>query len=150
MSNEFKDLGRKRAEFAFIKIQEVSESGNKKFKSHIKQIPMYIYSNGLIATLAFIMKKAKKTGKENEEKKSYSKIDEILSEYLKNENFNEYYINFKSNKLEDAIKYFTASECGSGDYRRITLNVLSVLEWLIRFSEGMLKDEDEKDERKKQ
>ncbi len=143
---EFKDLGRKKAEFAFIKIQEVSDDKNKKFKSHIKQIPMYIYNNGLIATLAFILKKANKKGKESEETKSYIKIGEILKEYLSDENFNEYYKNFKSNDLEEIIKYLICKECGSGEYRRITLNVLSILEWLVRFSEGMLKDEVEKNE----
>ncbi|AYD40246.1 type III-B CRISPR module-associated protein Cmr5 [Clostridium fermenticellae] len=137
MTCEFKDLGRKKAEFAFIKIEEIYKENNKKFKSYIKQIPMYIYNNGLIATLSFILKKSNKN-KESEEGKSYCKICEILNGYLNDEKFNEYCIKPRSNDLKEIIKYLASNECGSGEYRRITLNVLSILEWLIRFSEGIL------------
>lgn len=62
-----KDLKRKKASFAFNAIEYIQSSGDKKFKGYIRNIPMYIYTNGLIATIAFILKKWELSMKEKKE-----------------------------------------------------------------------------------
>lgn len=132
-----KDLKRKKASFAFNSINHIYSMKNRNFKSHIRNIPMYIYNNGLIATIAFILKKMgnKDKRKEGSDKKSYYEIGEILKNYF-NEDFIEYNDKFKEKSLEDIIKELI--KCDSKSYRRITLEILSILEWLVRFSDAML------------
>lgn len=144
MKQEIKDLKRKKASFSFNKIEGI---GNKKFKGHIKNIPMYIYNNGLIATIAFILKKRGKEDerKEGSDKESYYKIGQILEEYF-NRDFVQYYDKFEGKKLENIVKLLI--ECDSKLYRRITLDILSVLEWLVRFSDAMLEGEGENSDQK--
>ena len=138
MSRLTKDLKRQKASFAFNEIKEIK---NKKFKSHIKNIPMYIYNNGLIATMVFILKKRGKEGERGEgsDKESYYEIGEILKSYL-NQDFAKY-DDFKGEELESIIKILI--DCDSKMYRRVTLEVLSILEWLVRFADGMLEGEGE-------
>lgn len=135
-----KDLKRLKANFAFNKIIEIKEESEDKkndlgenFKSHIKNIPIYIYNNGLIYTLSFIVYKS------NKHDKSYTYIKNILLEYLK-KSFVYGYENFRNKEFDDTIKFLT--ECSSKDYRKITIEILSILEWLIRFSDGMLEGEE--------
>ncbi|ACQ53237.1 type III-B CRISPR module-associated protein Cmr5 [Clostridium botulinum] len=140
-----KDLKRKKASFAFNAIEYIQSSGDKKFKGYIRNIPMYIYTNGLIATIAFILKKM---GTEYErekgtDKQSYYEIGEILRDYF-NKDFIEYDDKFKEKSLEDIMKELI--KCDSKSYRRITLDILSILEWLVRFSDAMLEGEGESSE----
>ncbi|WP_242957625.1 type III-B CRISPR module-associated protein Cmr5 [Clostridium cochlearium] len=135
-----KDLKRLKANFAFNKIIQIKEESEDKkndlgenFKSHIKNIPIYIYNNGLIYTLSFIVYKS------NKHDKSYTYIKNILLEYLK-KSFVYGYENFRNKEFDDTIKFLT--ECSSKDYRKITIEILSILEWLIRFSDGMLEGEE--------
>lgn len=137
-----KDLKRLKANFAFNKIIQIKEKSEDKkndlgenFKSHIKNIPMYIYNNGLIYTLSFIVYKSNK----HDTNISYTYIKNILSEYLK-KSFVYGYENFRNKEFDDTIKFLT--ECSSKDYRKITIEILSILEWLIRFSDGMLEGEE--------
>ena len=139
MSQINKDLKRKKASFAFNEIKGIQ---NKKFKSHIRNIPMYIYNNGLIATIAFILKKRGEPTKENKKEieESYYEIGEILKNYF-NEDFVQYHDEFKGKELDNIMKLLI--ECDSKVYRRITLDILSILEWLVRFSDAMLEGEGE-------
>jgi len=47
----------------------------------------------------------------------------------------------KEDELDQAIKELI--NCSSKEYRRITLDILSMLEWLVRFSDGMLESGDD-------
>jgi CRISPR-associated protein Cmr5 len=139
-----KEVDRNKAEFAFNSIcdckRKQEEKRIKNIRSNIENIPMYIYTNGLIATILFIMKKSKKNlDNENEdpEKEGYKEISNILLKYLENHTFNDY--NFKGEELEDLIGYLLY--CDSKKYRRITLDVLSIFEWLVRFADGMIEEE---------
>ncbi|NFD30093.1 type III-B CRISPR module-associated protein Cmr5 [Clostridium botulinum] len=139
-----KDLKRKKASFAFNSIEHIQSIGDKdfksQFKSHLGNIPMYIYSNGLIATIAFILKKRGGESKKSEGayKESYYEISEILRNYF-NEDFVQYNDKFKEKSLEDIMKELI--KCDSKSYRRITLDILSILEWLVRFSDAILEGE---------
>ncbi|MTI60234.1 MAG: type III-B CRISPR module-associated protein Cmr5 [Firmicutes bacterium] len=85
--NKLRDIERERARLGFYIVKEIIKQDNetaKKFKTHIKNIPMYIYANGLIATLAFILKKSNQSNsnKLNLEEKSYNYISKILMDYF--------------------------------------------------------------------
>ncbi|GAA0126557.1 hypothetical protein UT300019_24600 [Clostridium sp. CTA-19] len=146
-----KDLKRKKASFAFNSIEHIQSIGDKEFKrqfkSHLGNIPMYIYTNGLIATIAFILKKmgTECEREKGKDKQSYYEIGKILRDYF-NKNFIEYGDRFKEKLLEDIMKELI--KCDSKSYRRITLDILSILEWLVRFSDAMLEGEGDSNEPK--
>ncbi len=77
------------------------------------------------------------------DKQSYYEIGEILRDYF-NKDFIEYDDKFKEKSLEDIMKELI--KCDSKSYRRITLDILSILEWLVRFSDAMLEGEGESSE----
>ncbi|RKD27937.1 CRISPR-associated protein, Cmr5 family [Caminicella sporogenes DSM 14501] len=121
---------------AFEELEQVKNKDFKeKFKSHIKNIPMYIYTNGLISTLAFIFKKAKiyKKEQKGEEEKSYLKIYEIIKSYLK------YYEEIEGEK-EQLLKNLL--NLSSSDYRKISLRLINYLEYVVKFSEAMLNSDE--------
>jgi CRISPR-associated protein Cmr5 len=150
---KIKDLKRQKAQFAFNKIAIIKEKidnkdvnfTEKEFKSHIRNIPMYIYNNGLIATIAFAMKKSKGSEEDNNNSKnnknSYSVICDVFLEYLR-----EYVKDIDSEELYEIVEELIESE--SKNYRRITLDILSMLEWLVRFSDAILDDEGDKNAEK--
>ncbi|QTL97492.1 type III-B CRISPR module-associated protein Cmr5 [Iocasia frigidifontis] len=142
--NKLKDMERERARLGFYIVKEIIKQDNetaKKFKTHIKNIPMYIYANGLIATLAFILKKSNQnnSNKLNLEEKSYNYISKILVDY-----FEQYTIlkkiEVQEQKLENLIQEII-NLSSEKEYRQYTLEVLFFLEWAVKFSEGMIGNE---------
>lgn len=133
--NKVKDLKREKANFALRKINEIkTKDFASKFKSHISNLPMYIYSDGIIATYAFILKKSDK--KISADGESYRKIKEIIEEILGCIS-----VNLLHKEKEELLECLI--EIKSSEYRTITLKVLSYLEWIIRFADGMIEDEDD-------
>lgn len=125
-------------QFAFRYVQEAKNGKwSADFRSHIKRIPMYLYTNGLIPTIAFVMSKVRK----NEQAYSYKYIGKIILKY-----FEQFELKGKEiAELEGLIsELFLISE-NKVNYRRCTLELISMLEWLVKFSDGMLKNQDEGD-----
>lgn len=108
------------------------------FKSHIKNIPMYIAVNGLIPTLAFIMSKSNKS---NQEAESYRYIRKIIIEYLTEINVisEGAKISFQQNKIK-GFEILTSELFAKSatEYRKCTLEVLRMLEWTVKFADGMI------------
>lgn len=125
-----KNINRKKAIFAFESINQESIVKCENFKSDLRELPMYIYTNGLIATLLFVLKK----GKNGKEKNSYGKIQDIIENYIKNSSIND--LTYRENDLNKFVDFLLDTD--SKQYRRITLDIVSLLDWLIKFSDGMI------------
>uniref|UniRef100_A0A7V3ZH69 CRISPR type III-B/RAMP module-associated protein Cmr5 n=1 Tax=Dictyoglomus thermophilum TaxID=14 RepID=A0A7V3ZH69_DICTH len=103
----------------------------KNYRSYIKKIPTMILSNGLGQTLAFIKAKSEKGN-------AYDLIYKQLTEYMKSP----YTTRMKMpNDKKDLIDWVIS--CDSTDYRYITQEILAFLNWLKRFAEGLIEEEEE-------
>lgn len=123
-----KGIEQGRAKFAYDCIKQVKD--NKKYKGHIKRIPTYIITNGLGATLAFIF------GKDDTYKTIYSHIESWLKKDEK------HLIDLSNGKtlVEEIV------EIDSSRYRAITIEVLAFVNWLKRFADGLIEEEEEANE----
>ena len=114
-----------RALFAYEKVLESSkESWASEYKSYLKKLPMYIKTNGLGATLAFIYSK---------KKEAYKKIYENCQDWLKNDPKNLFNIGEKP-----IIAYVL--ELSSQEYRALTSEIIALIKWMGRFADGTIKD----------
>ncbi|RLF08628.1 MAG: type III-B CRISPR module-associated protein Cmr5 [Thermoprotei archaeon] len=120
-----KGIEQGRAKFAYDCVEKAKN--DKKYKGHIKKIPVYITTNGLGATLAFIF------GKDDTYKTIYSHIESWLREDQKK------LIELSGQKkLVEEI-----TNIDSPQYRAITIEVLAFVNWLRRFADGLIEGEDE-------
>jgi len=119
-----KDLEKERSQFAYKCVVDANkkEEIKKDYKPYVKKIPMMILNNGLGATFAFIYSK-KKNGN------AYELIYKQTNDWLK-----------KDNK-EDLVKWIIEQE--SSEYRAITNEILALFNWLKRFADGMIEEEEE-------
>ena len=107
----------------------VARKEAKKYKSHVKKMPMMIKTNGLGAAAAFAFSKSKGTDVtwalllEHIEKWLIEKGDFVVGEKL----------------------HKKAIELESLKYRALTIEVFAFLNWLSRFAEGLIEGEDEGD-----
>ncbi|WP_432408177.1 type III-B CRISPR module-associated protein Cmr5 [Wukongibacter sp. M2B1] len=133
--NHLKNIRREKSRMAYKEIEvmlkeevasDPKEHYSQDFKGHIKNIPMYIFNNGLIATYAFIIKKS--TGSEG---KSYKKIQDIIYNYLKSKD--KLYEQGQPEKLVDIF-----INLDNKQYRKTTLDLLLYLEALVQFSDAMI------------
>jgi len=135
MANEnfITKLEKGRAESAYKCVEKAIKElkdKSKDYKSHVKKIPSMILSNGLGQTLAFI--KAKSNSKSGD---AYKLIYEQLTNYLKSEYPSRIKMPQNENEL---IKWVINLD--STNYRHLTEELLSFLNWLKRFSEGLIED----------
>jgi CRISPR-associated protein Cmr5 len=122
-----------RASFAFQCAQDIAATQGKKskeYKSYAKKLPMLIKTNGLGASLAFVLSKSKnKEGELTAWGDLYSDIDRWLRQehkiYLLGES--------PKNDLSESI-----IELNSPEYRALTVEILAFLNWLRRFAEGLI------------
>ena len=107
--------------------QDVSVATQKKYKNKYgplaKKLPMYILTNGLGQTLAFLRAKGKGTGDANEHQLLYSQLSVWVTQEM----------NWKRSDLLDKL---TDSQTSSATYRRATAEALAYLNWLKRFAEA--------------
>ncbi|HMW06632.1 MAG TPA: type III-B CRISPR module-associated protein Cmr5 [Leptospiraceae bacterium] len=115
-----------RAEYAY-KCAEKGKGIGKEYKSNVKKLPMLIKTNGLGASLAFFFSKGK------EETKPHGLINKQIHEWLKQNNPDLF------SPQSELIK--TIVDLDSVKYRFITNEVLSFLNWLKRFSDGLIKED---------
>ena len=128
--SRIKDLSQARATFAFAEVEKANAHLNdkaKEFKSHVKDVPMMIRTNGLAAAYAFVFSKAEeKAGKKND----YKLIEEISLKWLVQQEV------LQVQAGSDFYKTLTHLE--REPYRRAVRELLALFTWLKRFADGMI------------
>ncbi len=108
-------------------LKELDEKKQKEYKSYAKKIPMYIKTNGLGASFAFMFSK----------KDTYSYIGDQITKWLKK-------CPTKVISLEENANFEILVEkivsLNSSSYRALTIEVLAFLNWLRRFAEGLIEE----------
>ncbi|MCG0276434.1 MAG: type III-B CRISPR module-associated protein Cmr5 [Thermosediminibacteraceae bacterium] len=123
-----------RARFAYECVKPVSRSEDEefrsKYKSYSRKLMAMIRVNGLGAVLAFM--KAKK-------EKAYMELYKNIEEWLKCRECPVSSL-YNSSEGEDMVKKVISMK--SPEYRAVTREVLEFVNWLKRFAEGMIPDDD--------
>jgi CRISPR-associated protein Cmr5 len=120
-----KELERDRAKFAYNRVEEVSEDSSIKhseYKSYCKKIPSMIQTNGLSATFAFMYSKGKTYGV------LYNEVDKWLIQRYKGD--------ADLDNEQELMKKLLSLE--STKYRKVTIEILALFNWLRRFADGKL------------
>ncbi|HPS31139.1 MAG TPA: type III-B CRISPR module-associated protein Cmr5 [bacterium] len=149
--SSLKSIENERAKFAYKCVEDAKKAYKDKaqideefyytdkYDSYISKVPMMIKVNGLGNTLAFILSKSKgsKAGKKTDEPKNaydliYLQITKWFAEYRS------YLLNIK--ETDDLVK--KVIELPSKEYKAVTFEVLSLLNWLKRFADGLIEGED--------
>lgn len=159
MSNKIsavKGLEQGRAKFAYecalegrnisSKIQIRTEwYKDSKYKSYVKKVPALIKTNGLGSTFAFIKSKGQKgkdgknPGMENNPKNAYDLIYEQTSKWFREDEKRLLEMNDDNDLIEIIISL------DSLVYRAATNEVIAFFNWLIRFADGLIKEDTEND-----
>lgn len=103
----------------------------KNYRSYSRRLPSMILSNGLGQTLAFVHEKKK------DEKNAYAILYNQLTAYMKSNS--SIRIPMPPNE-NDLLKWVIC--CKSEKYRYITQELLAFLNWLRRFAEGLIEEEE--------
>jgi CRISPR-associated protein Cmr5 len=125
-----------RAEFAYECALEGSKlsvpSVRSNYRAYAEKIPMYIKTNGLGATFAFI--ESKRSNKDGERGYAYKLLYDQTNKWLQLDDKG--LIDLKGDKdlACEIIKQ------DSSQYRAITIEVLEFFTWLRRFAEGLIKE----------
>lgn len=131
-----KTLEQARAKFAYDKAKAVANEGGKKakeYKSYAKKLPMMIKTNGLGASLSFVLSKSK--NKEGH-LTTWGKLYEDLNSWLRTPHKKWLLGNNPPADLSEAVINLESQE-----YRALTVEVLAFLNWLRRFAEGLIEGE---------
>ena len=114
-------LERGRAKNAYDAVYSVTEGKIKEYRSHVKQMPMLIKTNGLAQALLFARTK-------KEKKIIYKHINDWL---LLESNLEKFNLSKEQKEIIDIV-----IKTDSSTYRLITTEVMAYIEWLKRFAEG--------------
>lgn len=120
-----------RASFAY---DEASKNKTEEFAQLVKKVPMMIKTNGLSEAFAFLYSKQKKHGA----------ILNSIYKWLQASQTTLGIIN--TAKGENLVQKVT--NLNVTDYRIVTTETMAYLQWLRRFSEGMVKEEKEANKNK--
>lgn len=156
MSN-LKKLEQGRAAFAYecANKQAVKQANNQTdkktfaedYKQLVKKVPMLIKTNGLGATFAFLQSKSKNMG-DNEHTQILVDVAAWLKQDIKKDLIYKKSEKEQGNdfdkKDKDLAKLMVERTMGmeSPEYRAITIEVLAFLNWLKRFSDGLIKKQE--------
>ena len=130
-----KQLANKKAQWAFNKVKKYvednkgSSSNLKTFRSYVKKVPTLIHNNGLGNAIAFVYSKKNK-------EVAWKYLYDILFQWLKDE----YKILDKQDLKEDFME--TIVNLDSFKYKQVYDELISVLNWLRRFAEGLIEGEE--------
>ena len=125
-----------RAKFAYDRAKEAAELNYKEYTSYVKKMPMLIKTNGLGATFSFYLSKIDPSqDQESKESKTYRLIGNHLTNYLKQSPIQPTEIR-NCNNFNNLIEKILS--CDSTQYRLITQDVLAFVNWLRRFSDGLI------------
>jgi CRISPR-associated protein Cmr5 len=115
-----------RAASAWTNVEGVLKAYQKQYGSVVKKMPMLILTNGLGATLAFLL--AKSTPKEGKEPSNENRAHEAACKHLSGWVMSQLQ---PGGKLMDWVR-----KNSSADSRRATPEALAYLNWLKRFVEA--------------
>jgi CRISPR-associated protein Cmr5 len=121
-----RDIEKERAIFAYEKVDKAVNNQKIKqseYKSYCKKIPSLIQTNGLSATFAFMF--SKKTGTYIY---IYNQVDEWLKKRYRGDN--------DLDNEQELMKKLLSLE--SVKYRKVTIEILALFNWLRRFAEGRI------------
>ncbi len=123
---KIKDLGRRRAMKAYQFVSEATEKlkgeNLKKYKSYVKKLPMLIKTNGLASAIAFVHGK---------KEQAWSLLYKQVEDWAREQN----------PSLQGSPLVKTVIEVPTSQYMALTGEVLSLLEWMRRFADGMIEGE---------
>lgn len=122
-TDSIKGIEQGRAIFAYQCAEKAStKTYSEKYKSYVSKVPIYIKTNGLGQTLAFIKSK---------EDNAWDLIYNQIKEWLVSKNL--------INNNDDLVKQIV--ECESFEYRQLTNEVTSFSTWLRRFADGLIAEQ---------
>lgn len=116
-----------RASYAFNKVKQevIGEKWGKEYKSYVQKLPMLIKVNGLSAALAFAKANS---GEESERKRAWKALYNHLASWLREVS------GYPSKQeLVDWVINLPIPQ-----YRLVENEILSLLNWLKRFAEGLI------------
>ena len=120
-----------RAAFALERVKEAilnTDVDNDEYKSYSKKLPMLIKTNGLAATFAFMLTK--------KDSPAYSTLGSDIIKWLATSNPA---VSADGDRvLPNFLDYLLNIQ--SDEYRLLTNEVLSFMNWHRRFVEGLIKD----------
>lgn len=128
MESRIKNQAQHCAKFAYDEVAKAKEQLKdkaKEFKSHVKDVPIMIRTNGLAAAYAFVYSKAK-------DKADYNLIQDISQRWLESKGV------LKPQSVPEFYKSLTELERES--YRRAIRELLVLFTWLKRFADGMIEN----------
>jgi len=136
--DNFRTLEQKRARYAWDCISELKNNKDnevkKKYRSYVKDASALIQINGLGNVLAFYRSKIKRGESDpSPDGMAYSFLYNHINGWIKE----------KASEINDALEWITSENTSSMDVFRITMEVISLLEWLKRFAEAELPAETE-------
>jgi CRISPR-associated protein Cmr5 len=132
--SNIKSLEQGRAKFAYERAKAAAERKAiaKEYKSYAKKLPMMIKNNGLGAALAFAFSKSKA-----DDHSSWGTLYKDIKDWLfKNKPF--LFGGSPGTDLAEAVVVLDSTS-----YRAVTIEVLALLNWLRRFTEGLIEGEAE-------
>ncbi|MCL6448823.1 MAG: type III-B CRISPR module-associated protein Cmr5 [Armatimonadetes bacterium] len=118
------EAGRARLAFEKVKNEVKGKSWEKEYKAHTRKLAMLIKVNGLAAAVTFARAKSMKD-------KAWKALCEHIEERLKDVNL--------CPQEKELVDYLTGLEIPS--YRLAENEVLSFINWLKRFAEGLIEGE---------
>lgn len=120
-TDTIKGIEQGRASFAYKCANLASKKDfGEDYKSYVKKVPIYIKTNGLGQTFAFINSKG--------DNPAWCLIYEQTKDWLVSKNL--------VNSNDDLVKQIIESE--SFRYRQLTNEVISFFIWLRRFADGLI------------
>lgn len=127
-----------RAAFAYeaaaVGADKTKKHKPSEYKAYVSKLPMYIKTNGLGAAVAFAFAKGSRNG-EPDTDKAWGLIYQQIEDWLKN-----HWLLSDFNKGKTLMQSLLGKE--SSEYRAATIEVLALLNWMKRFSEGLIHKED--------
>lgn len=138
------DKSQERAKYAFAEVakrttNKTNEKSNesrlsmdeqKEFKSHIKDVPMMIRTNGLAAAFAFVFSKAKRDT--SKQKRDYVAIEDITKNWLAKPEV--------MGLQPGAVFHETLISLDADNYRLCTREIMALYTWLKRYADGLIKE----------
>lgn len=132
-----KGIEQGRAKFAYECAKEAKQnlgSNFEKYKNYVKSLPMYIKTNGLGATFAFMLSKRAKV-----EGPVYAEIGNNILEWSRRDAKNL----IKMSNIDNFEKLTSKIvELNSPEYRALTIEVLAFFNWLRRFADGLIEGDE--------
>lgn len=140
MESNISGLEQGRAKFAYECAKEGSLLDKKKeykdknykskeYKAYTKKIPMLIKTNGLGATFAFMFSKGG----------TYEFIGDQILDWLSHDQKG--LLSKEIKEFKDLNEYVISRK--SYEYRMITIEILSFFNWLRRFAEGLIVEDND-------